>query len=232
MKKKLRRYIFLAALLTMLFASSVNAGIVTYDTRAAFLTGLANLGYVDQQTLNFENQAAGSIIPNGGSADGVTFEYTISGDQIEVGNAFDTTSPGNYIGLNNAEGAFIYGDSFALKFDRTIHAVGLYIMAEPGAIFAGDFELSTAAGSLQNTGTPDVILSDGDAFFLGLIETDFNLGFSSATLAGLLDPSEVNYIFTVDDITSAVNPVPLPTTLLLLGTGLAALFGVRPKPKN
>ena len=232
--KKMLRFFIIVALLIMFFGYSANASILTYDTRTAFYADLSALGYVDRQTLGFDGQTAGSLIPSGGTVGGATFSYSIPGYQIKVDNLFDTTSPDNYIGLNNSEGAFIYGDSFVMTFDRTIHALGLYLVAEPGAVWAGDFELSTVGGSAFNSDTPDPAfsLSDGDAFFIGLIQTDFKLGFSSAALSGTLDPDLVNYVFNVDDITSAVNPVPVPAPLLLLGAGLVSLIGIRRKLGN
>jgi hypothetical protein len=228
MKKLLGNFIIVASF-TMFLGGPANASITTYVSRTAFLFDLAALNFVDVQTLNFDSQAVGDIIAGGDSLEGVTFNYSILGNQIKIDNFFDTTSPENYIGLNNPEGAFIYGDSFTMTFNRTIHAVGLYVIAETEAVLADDFELSTTAGSALNSGTRDVLLSDGEAFFIGLIETDFNLGFSSATFAGTLDPASVNYVFNVDDITSAVNPVPLPAALILLGTGVVPLIGLRRK---
>jgi len=233
MKIKLQVFL-IAAFLTVSSAVSANASILTFNSRTDFVNTLAAMGYVDQQTLNFDSLSPGTIIPDDASVGGVTFDYSIFGDQIQVLDEFGTTSSPNYIGLNNSEGAFIYGDGFRMTFDRTIHALGLYIVAEPETVFAGDFELSITGGSAFNSGTPDpaVSLSDGDAFFIGLIQTDFKLGFSSAALSGTLDPDLVNYVFNVDDITSAVNPVPVPAPLLLLGAGLVSLIGIRRKLGN
>ena len=122
--RKLSFY-FITAFLVMYSGVLANASILTFDSQANYLAQVAALGYVDQQTLNFESQPAGTTIPSGGTIGGVTFTYSINSEQIAVDNFFSTTSPFNYIGLNNSDGAFVFGDSFTMTFDRGIHAVAL-----------------------------------------------------------------------------------------------------------
>jgi len=223
-------FFFITALLVMYSGVMANASILNFDSQADYLAELAALGYVDQQTVNFESRPAGTTIPSGGAVGGVTFTYSISSEQIAVHDNFSTTSPFNYIGLDNSDGAFVFGDSFTMTFDRVIHAVGLYVIAEPATILAGDFILQTDAGNAANSAGRDQVLSDGEAFFIGLIATDFSLGFSDATLAAAFMPGAgEDFLFNVDDITSAVNPVPLPGALTLLGSGLMVFFAIRRK---
>ena len=215
MKKSSLSLVIVASLI-IIMGGSANASVKTYHSKAAFLADLSALVFINPQGLNFEAQTAGDLIPNTGDIDGITFIYSIFSDQIKVDDVFDTTSPDNYIGLDNTEGAFIYGDSFALNFDQTINAIGLYVIAEPESVLENDFELITSAGSAFNSDTPDASLSDGDAFFIGLIETDPGAGFTSATLSATLDPALVNYVFNVDDIISLQKQLPLSAILLLL----------------
>jgi hypothetical protein len=56
--------------------------------------------------------------------------------------------------------------------------VGLYVIGED--LLAGDFQLESAGGDVANSGTPDVVLPDGVAFFLGLVESTQEAGFTSA----------------------------------------------------
>ena len=77
-------------------------------------------------------------------------------------------------------------------------------------------------GSVFNSALADTLVSDGQAFYLGLIESDIGSGFTSATVAGTLTPGAF-LAFTVDDITSAVSAVPEPETWLLMLAGLGAV---------
>ena len=215
MKKSLCIFITVATLVTF-FGSSANAFIKTYSSKEAYLADLTALSFLDELVLDFESQTAGSLILSGDTVDGVTFTYAINIDMIQVHNSFRTTTPANYIGLDNIEGAFIYGDALTMNFGQTVNAIGFYVIAEPGAVLVNDFELSTTAGSAFNSGTPDVVLSDGEAFFIGLIETDSKSGFSSAYLTGTLDPDLVNYVFNLDGYTSELKPVPAPSLPAIL----------------
>ncbi len=215
--KKLFFVFIMVASLNMLFNAIASAKIYTYHSKTAFLAALMALSHVDQPTLNFESLAQGYIIPSGDTVDGVNFTYTIGTDQIMVDDAFETTSAFNYIGLDNIEGAFLFGDSFTMRFDRAVHAVGLYVITEMNAALEGDFMLSAGAGTVSNSKIPDLLLADGDAFFLGLIETDFSLGFTSATLEASFIPGPgEDFLFNVDDITSMQRYLSLPAILMLL----------------
>ena len=214
--KKLSFVFIFVAFLTLQFICFARATVYTYHNKADFLQDLLNLGIPHHQALNFENQTVGHLIMNGDTVSGITFNYSIFNNNIQVGNSFGTTSPDNSIGLNNIEQALIYGDSLTIKFNQTIQAIGLYIIAEPGTVFANDFELSTTTGSAFNSNTPDAILSDGEAFFIGLIVSEPEMGFSAAQLTGTQNPADVNYVFNLDDITTTLKYVPLPAIFLLL----------------
>jgi hypothetical protein len=201
-------------------ASPANAATTTYSSQASFLSAL---GVAPTITHNYDTQAAGSTIAADDTLDGATYNYSLSGNptpSILIDNIFDTTSGSNYLGTTDGSGAFVGGDAFTITFDQTMHAIGLYVISAD-LIFADDFTITTSSGqTANNIATSDVTLSDGDAYFIGLIEDDFSLGFNSITLSSF----EAEYLFNVDDITVA--PVPLPAAVWLFGSGLLGLVGI------
>ncbi len=229
MRRQFARQMFrvLAALSVMVFVSVAYASPTTYTSRAAFLGALSG----SSQTLNFDSLAAGTLVSSGGAQGGITFTYSI-GDvsgplSLQVRNDFGTTSPPNYLGVSSTDGTFLNGDSFTMGFGGTITALGLDVIGAPGANFTGDFVLNVAGGgSVANGASPDVFLSDGDAYFLGIIDP---AGFTSATMTGSTsgcDPlSGCQYVWNVDDITtrSAGTSVPEPGVLIVFSFGAAAL---------
>jgi hypothetical protein len=212
---------FLLALSLAACLGSSHAAVSGFTSKAAFDAAIA--GLTDVQTVDFEGVASGTTFASGTGTGGLTFDYAIPGFTLQVSSTFGTTSGTNYLGLDNPDTAFNLGDSVTLQFGRTVHAVGLYVMAGNDAL-AGDFELSVLNGLVLSSGVPDTLVSDGNAFYLGLVESDPGMGFTEATLRGV--PAGTAYLaFTVDDITSGVSVVPEPSTyaLMLLGVGALAL---------
>jgi len=201
-------------------ASPANAAFTTYSSQASFLSAL---GAAPTITHDYDSQVAGSLIGDGDTLNGATYSYTLSragNPSIQIDNFFDTTSASNYLGTNDGSGAFVGGDAFTITFDQAMHAIGLYVISAD-FILANDFTITTSSGqTANNIATSDVMLSDGDAYFIGLTEDDFSLGFNSIMLSSF----EAEYLFNVDDITVA--PVPLPAAVWLFGSGLLGLVGI------
>lgn len=209
-------------------AAPAQAALSSFTSKAAFDAALASLSQV--QSVDFDSVAAGTDFANGTGTGGLTFSYAIAGPStLRVSDTFLTTSGTHYLGLDNSDTAFYLGDSFTINFNRTVHAVGLYLIAGSDAQ-AGDMQLSVATGSVFNAAAPDTLLADGGrAFYLGLVESNVGSGFMSATITMAAIPNAFLAV-TADDITSAVNVggvVPEPGTWGLMLGGLSALAALR-----
>ena len=213
-----KRHHCITALFLFFGFTSAQATTTFYHSEANFLSALGGTS----TTHNFDSSTAGTIIANGDTLNGATFSYAFAGQgnpSILIDDFFDTTSSANYLGTDDGSGAFVSGDAFTITFDQTMHAIGLYVISAD-LIFDDDFTITTNGGqSVNNIGISDALLSDGDAYYIGLIEDDFNLGFDSITLSS----QDFGFLFNVDDITVA--PVPLPAAAWLFGSGLLCLTG-------
>ena len=217
----IRRFGALATVAACLLAGgSAQAALTSFTNKAAFDAAIAAMSAA--QTVDFESVPSGSTFASGTGTGGLTFTYSIAGPStVQVSSKFGTTSGSNYLGLDNPDTAFYLGDSVTINFNRSVHSVGLYVIAGNDAQ-AGDMALSVTGGSVANSAIADRLVSDGQAFYLGLVESDIGMGFTSATLSGTFTPNAF-LAFTADDITSAVSAVPEPGTWGLMLVGLGAV---------
>ena len=217
-----------------LFTGSLGrAALSTYTNVSDFDAAVAS-GFLPIDDLNFDSLVSGSTIASGSTVQGITFTYTLGGGafDMQVGSTFDTTSAPNYLGTTGDD-AFLSGDSFTMTFAQPESAVGLFVISG-GIDFAGDYTLSIAEGSVDNSDSTDSTfgtLGDGGAvYFLGLVETDPTKEFTSATFSSL---AALGIPFNVDDIVTTsvrTGPPPVPdtaSTVALLSGVLAALVPLR-----
>ena len=214
----LKRHTGLSAILLCCTMASAQAATTSYSSQAAFLAALSG----PVTTYDFDSSTAGTVINQGDTINGATFTYNLrlpGNPKILIDNSFATTSVANYLGTDDSSGAFVGGDEFTITFDETMYAIGMYVISD-ALIFDNDFTITTSnSQSASNSAAADVTLSDGDAYFIGLIEDDFSQGFDSITLSSL----DAGYLFNVDDI--SVAPVPVPAAVWLFGSGLLCLVG-------
>lgn len=223
----MRARVTLLVILGLLCARFSTAAALGFTDRAAF--DAATAGLPGMNTLNFDSLPTGVL--GAGPFQGITFAFSTGGFDATVEDRNDTTSPAHDLGTAG-DGVFLAGDSFTMTFAPT-RALGLYVIAID-TLQAGDFTLTASGGSQSTTGLPDSafaggLADGGQVFFLGLVDTDL---FTAATFSSAGLPAD--FVFNIDDITGQIGeeppgttPVPEPSTLALLASGLAAAVRVR-----
>ncbi len=197
-----------------------SAAQVVYNNRAAFLAEIAGF---QQQTLDFEAQAAGTELPDPSTLSGITFSG-FGTPNLFIDDTYAAASGNNYLGVNNPGtfNQFSYADTVAMTFEP-VNAIGLSVITAEVpdlTLFAGDIRIEVPGiGSVSiDPGSPDRVTPGGDAiYFIGII--DRSNAFDTAALTG----SGALGFYNVDDITLAVVPEPAVTwAMVVLAPALAA----------
>lgn len=225
---KLIRHLFI---LTLSCAAMSAQAVTLYYDEASFLAALSS-----STTIDFEAQAQDDTFNSGDTIDGAAFTFAFPGNSpLIIDSFFDTTSGTNYLGVDDGSYSFYGGDEFTVTPGDTLHAAGMYVIGSyfedtstnPPTIVpdnnADDFWLTTSEGDqVFNLADPDLVLTDGAAFFIGLIADDVSEYFDSFTFSSLAD----DYQFNIDDITYAsVSTIPVPAAIWLFGSALIGLVG-------
>lgn len=199
------------------FGQRAMASSIAYNNATAFLAAAGPV-----QTLDFEAQPVGTLIPSGSSLNGLTFTYSILTLTMQVANTFSTSSGTHYLGLNDQvyQFQFFTGDTFTVAFPMTT-SFGLYIATDSTAV-ASDFSIVTPPGTATGFGSPVLTTGDSQIFFLGIVS---DTPFASAQVVSTGGP----YGFNVDDISFGT---PEPSAMALSLSGGAALLAMLRKRKK
>lgn len=213
----MRKLVVVAVFLATCSAVTARAATITYTNSAAFF---AALGANPSTTETYEGLTLNSIIADGSTVNGITynsFPANTDGRIDTLYNRIGNQSLALQRGADNA--AFFFGGDFmTVTFPFAVNAVGIFFNANTTPL--NSLQIQTAVGNAGNGSVYD----QSTLFFVGLIsDTSFN----SATIGGIAGASA----FNLDNLTYVQGqsvPVPDPaSTMLLLGTGLAALTAVQ-----
>jgi hypothetical protein len=172
-------------------------------------------------TVDFDSAPAGTTVPSGGTFGGITFTITSAPLDFVLTSNFETTSTANALGILGGDDTFLALDEWEMSFAST-QALGLFIVSSD-PLLAGDIELITSIGTATNAALEQTVLSDGGlVYFIGLVSNA--LPFASAQVRYGPAVTGINFLYTVDDITTVTAAqVPEPAMLvLMLGAGAAA----------
>ncbi|MBC7925008.1 MAG: PEP-CTERM sorting domain-containing protein [Bryobacteraceae bacterium] len=213
-------YIVAATAVSLDFASAAS---VTFLDRVSFQTAL-NSGRLSGQT--FDSVASGTIL---NTLDGVT--YAASAGLPEVTDAYLTTTPLN--GLGSTSQALIYfGATETASFTFATPITAFAIDVNTFAPAEGDYTATLDTGNIVSSRF-DVFPGLATGQFIGFVS---DTAFRSVTINAIPDPEAGEpYSYTLDTLVygnaSDLAPVPEPSTLIMLGGGLAFLgFKLRKRP--
>ncbi|HEY3754997.1 MAG TPA: hypothetical protein VGL42_02495 [Opitutaceae bacterium] len=214
--------------------TGASAQVATYANVSDYAAA-ASLGGYSTQDRTFDSDLSGTVIPSGGSADGIVFTYPpgdFGGFSLQVDSGFDTTSGVNYLGTTG-DGSFLSGDSFTMTFSHPVEGVGLFVISG-GNNIDGDYSLGVAQGTALSSGMTDstfgTLPDGGNVYFVGLIESNPADSFTTATFSSV--DGGFGIPFNVDDISmlqpAGARGVPdQASSVALLAAVLILLMAVR-----
>ncbi len=239
--------------------TSGQAATVTFTQSAAFFAALSAPAYAPSQTETYEGYGTDTEILNGGVLGAYTYSnfptygpadpqgfltgridfrdqsgtnagfFSVAGGTKSLASFYTETSPALQ---PKAADYFFQGDSFVITLPAGTLAIGLFFnTSAANTPLPTDLFINTLVGNATNGGTNfdttqgnnDALGSTNTLFFVGLIS---DTPFTSAEIGESLFGGTG---FNVDNLTTAT---PEPTSLGLLGLGLAGIAGYSRKRTN
>ena len=196
----------ITAALLSLSALGSQAALTTFSSRAAFDAAFS--GSVRE---NWDGFAAGTVIPNGNSANGITY-FSSSGNAVVTSAFFETSAP-NGLG-NTTNGFFASAEGITFTFAAPLMAFGIDFntFATGAGAYTATTNLGEVAGSVYD---PFPTLASGE--FLGFSS---DMAFTSVTISNI---SGLAYSLDTLRAVNAPGTVPEPGSLALAAFALLSL---------
>lgn len=197
-------------LLVFFIPQKVDGDVFTYTSRSAFDVALAASGY-SSHSVGFDSVATPYVVADGIAFDGLTFNYSFSGDvQLQISDFFATTSGPNSLGTDDGSATLQDGDSFSISFAAR-SAVGLYLITADSLV-NGDLQLTVGsdAALLDASAVQQTLPDNAKVYFLGLLNNSDTFSLATLTTHG----GGGAFTFNVDDVVLASATVPEPAFIL------------------
>ena len=198
-------------------------GIVLWASNAPGSTiSVGNGAFGPGSTLTTFTGLADGTEVNGLTVNGILFNYSLGNGQVTIDGGPGTTNniaPPNIVSVGNNTGVLSmtlpsFVDTFGYGY--AVLSTGAVTAATTISLFSG----ATPVGALAYNGVPDPTFSGG---FAG-IESTIPFNSVRVTFNSVAAPA-----FALDNIRTATTaaPVPEPSTMLLVGAGIAGYLFVR-----
>jgi hypothetical protein len=233
--RHLRIVCALIAGLVVLPINSAKSALVSYNSFSLYSSAISGRALT---TINFDGLAAGTQLPNTFSG-GIRYDHAnaVNGNLIVTDgattfspNGLQTFSGSNYLGSDIGD---LVRQSFTIDFQNPINSVGLFFISES--------QLESNESAISVNGTPSSISVATEipltgtsgrvgsfAYFVGLVETNANAGFTSVTIS---PRAAAPFLAEVGIDNLVFSAVPEPSTLTLLALIGAATIMIRSRTR-
>lgn len=218
-------------------AGAAGAAPVSYTDRSAFDAAIAAIGGLIPVIEDYEgftgeaNPTVGDVIVDGSTANGITYSYLIDGGAYQLGIRGEGGISGtNTLGATDDSGVSVeqlgFDDEITFGFAAS-NAFGFSVLTSNiDDLWADDFTLSFAGGTLSPDGSDGTAGANGGEYFFGIVDAA-----QTHTTATLTFNDIGAAIAELDDVTISVPDgtpiVPLPAGLPLLLTAVGGIALLR-----